>query len=505
MMRCIIALCMIVAMPSGAAATWTSQSSAAFTGYARGSPTLLAADLRRLQDFDALLRLVTGAAPAESTARLPIFFINSSEIKDFGLSNSRVDGFYSSGPGLTAAFLAVDRARGDDPLTVLFHEYTHHFMFASGRATYPPWYVEGLAEYLSTARLARGEARVGDVSPGRAYRLLRGDWLPLHRVLTSRIADLKRDEIGQFYAQSWLLVHYLTRDDDRRARMKTYLTALNRGTPSDAAFEAAFGIDDKAMEARLHVYLASREITLSRFGFAGAASDTLTAPVTLPRAADALLLPSLRLAKLPFRWHAGADVAASETALLDEVRGTAARFPGDAFGETVRCEAEIKLGDRAAGVAALDIALAAHPDDPQLLYLRGAALLADALDAARAGRDPRETMREARVALTRANRFRPDDYRILTAHARTYRLSDLPPAEVEVLLRATELAPQIAATAILAARAVLAQRRDAALAKLLLAPIANNPHGGSEAATATRLIAAIDRDAALPADTGVAD
>ena len=37
-----------------------------------------------------------------------------------------------------------------DPQQVLFHEYTHHFMFQHFSAAYPSWYVEGFAETAAT-------------------------------------------------------------------------------------------------------------------------------------------------------------------------------------------------------------------------------------------------------------------------------------------------------------------------------------------------------------------
>ena len=498
-----IAVLIAATLPVAAAAAWTTAATDNLAGYTRGSSTVLTTKLRELQDFDALLRVVTQAAPAPSAAKLPIYFVKGSEFRHFGVTNPNIDGFYTSGPGLTAAFIAFDRGRGGDG-TTLFHEYAHHFMFASGRSAYPAWYVEGLAEYLSTARLERGVATVGDASRGRAVTLVRGIWLPLAKVLTTRPADLKRDEIGQFYAQSWLLVHYLTRDDTRRTQLKAYLAALNRGVGTEAAFASAFGTDPPAMEKALRTYMTSRALTLTRFNFAGAETNSLTPPAALPDSADMLLVPSLRLARRSFaRTAPDADgVAPDDAALLAEVRAGAAAFTGDAFADAVRIEAELKLGDRAAGVAALDAAIAAHRDDAQLLYMRGMTLIADGIAAARAGGEPVETMRRARVALTAANRLRPDDYRILAAHARTYRLSAMPAKEIDVVLRASDLAPQVASVATFAARAVLAVRGDKALAKALLEPVAANPHGGAAAAQAAAMIASIDRDTPLgPVDT----
>ncbi|MBI5941916.1 MAG: hypothetical protein HY859_15985, partial [Caulobacterales bacterium] len=72
------------------------------------------------------------------------------------------------------------------------------------------------------------------------------------------------------------------------------------------------------------------------------------------------------------------------------------------------------------------------------------------------------------------------------------------------LLRAHELAPQVAPVTLAAARALMRRGRfDTAIT--LLAPLANSPHGGGLAAAATRLIAQAKKGQADVADSTPVD
>ncbi|TRW14531.1 hypothetical protein [Glacieibacterium frigidum] len=487
MLARVVALILLV-LPAAVQAAWLRAETASFVGYSNGSERSLREKMGELQEFDQLLRLLTGIEPSGSAAKLPIYFVENGEFATLGMPARNVGGFYRAGPGYIAAFVGTSRTgAGDSDNHVLFHEYTHHFMLQNSRAAYPAWYVEGFAEYVSTARFEKTFTEFGGVGLGRAYALLAKAWLPVRTVMTSRVTDMSTYDRGQFYAMSWLAVHYLSRDEGRRAQLRAYLKAIDTGTPPDDAFTKSFGLSYEDFGKALRRYLDGKDITVTRISGAQAGraqGDPVVALTRLPPAADRLVVPAAALAALDFRPASarGAGDAAREKRLLGIVRAAPA---GDDFADLIVAEAEIKLGDRAVGIARLDARLAREPDNAQALYLRGMTQLIDA----EATRD-KEGLRRARVLLTRANAARPDDYRILAGHARSYATIDLPPKEVEVLMRAVELAPQVAELAIQAAR-VQARRGDRATAKALLMPLANSPHGGGLAQAAARLLAAI--------------
>ena len=310
-------------------------------------------------------------------------------------------------------------------------------------------------------------------------------WLPGKTLFTARTDELKRDlDRSVFYAQAWRAVHYIVRDPVRNQAMRAYLTALNHGTAPEAAFRNAFGMDYEAMVKAMRSYITGRAATVSTLSGSSTgrqASEDGINITTLDPAADDLLLPAAQLAFLLV--PAGAPtVRKADEAILGAVRTAAAKHPGDPFAVAVHAEAEIKLGDRAAVIALLDTGLAARPTDAQLNYLRGLTLIGPKASPA--------DRRQGRIRLTRANTARPDDYRILAAYVRSFATLDLPESAVAVLMRATELAPQIAEIALQAAL-VQAKRGDRTLAQDLLRPIANDPHGSAGARAAAQVLAAL--------------
>ncbi len=487
MFRAAASLALLVTLAAPVRAACLRADSPAFVGYSRTTDRDLRIQLTKLQQFDALVRRLTGLDP-QGISPLAVYFVQGRDFPGLGVAGAEVVGFYASSPGTTGAFIATDRARsnfGGGVSLTIFHEYTHYFMFHATRAAYPAWYVEGFAEYLSTAQFGPGWAEFGGFDKGRVFGLLLMKWLPMQQVMTARVGDFKTvEQVAQFYAQSWLTVHYLSREPARRQQLNRYLAALNRGEPAATAFGECFGVGFEAFGERLRAYLKGHDFSRSRISGVAAASDPVTAVTALPKSANDLLLPAVRLAMLsapPAKPKP--ETTAARARLLQTIR-RATPATGDAFADATRAEAEIKLGDRADGLARLGALLARDPGDAQALYLRGVAMLDDA-------GDPTARL-AARKLLARANAARPDDYRILFAHARSFDSLDLPDREVEVLLRANALAPdvgEIAATAAL----VLARRGDKAQAVALLTPIANNPHGGSASVGAAQLVEAIGR------------
>ncbi|MEM8934361.1 MAG: hypothetical protein AAGE94_24420, partial [Acidobacteriota bacterium] len=95
----------------------------------------------------------------------------------------------------------------------------------------PRWAEEGLAEVYASVAPVDGRLLVGAPDPVHAEALA-GDWLPLSELLTVDDLGAPRYRVGRartlFYAQSWLLVHYLWSDPTRR---NEWLTMLRAGRP----------------------------------------------------------------------------------------------------------------------------------------------------------------------------------------------------------------------------------------------------------------------------------
>jgi len=138
---------------------------------------------------------------------------------------------------------------------ITYHEYTHHIISTYSNRVYPRWYDEGYADYLSTFQIdKKGVVKIGLANENRALALARAQqkasWLDMD-ILTNSIRNypwgrgksLKTTNTQtQFYAQSWLAVHYIVSNKDYAHKVKDYLSAVNQADAPDNVFETSFGI-----------------------------------------------------------------------------------------------------------------------------------------------------------------------------------------------------------------------------------------------------------------------
>jgi tetratricopeptide (TPR) repeat protein len=477
-----VAALLMAWFPSAAPAAWREARTPNFTVYSDGSERQLRTFAARLEDFDRLLRKLTGTAtpPPE---RLAVFLVESAEAvaTTIGMDMPGIRGFYAARPGGTAALAARTDLSNQTGSEVLQHEYTHHFMRRYYPAYYPTWYVEGFAEYLATVRLSGERAEIGRPNAGRANSLVNKAWMPLDTLLTANLWRLSPTDRSQFYAESWLLTHYLLGASERNAALQRYLTALNQRAAEPVAFQNAFGMDHAALNTELRRYRDGK------IGWASIATPPPFPPTEvevrgLPESADDLLLPRVAV------MLGVADAHKADT--LAAVRKAAAHHADDAFAKRVLARAEIALGDRGAGIALLDALLAAAPDDAELLHQRGLATqLAGTADAA----TRRDRYAEARDWLERAINVDPTLYPAHYDYARILPGAD---AQLAALLAARTLAPHVGAIG-LATATVLIQHKRYDDAAVILRPIAADPHGAQQA---TRAIEMLDKLPGASAD-----
>ncbi|WP_426165476.1 hypothetical protein [Sandarakinorhabdus sp. DWP1-3-1] len=456
------ALLLIAAAP--ALATWRVAETAHFRVYDRQSEKRLRERATLLEDYVALLKLLTNRRDLpEGAPRLDVFLIDDvADAMPFERPDQNIAGFYVATPGRIAAF-AETGATGQ---VILLHEYTHHFMLGSNTAAYPKWYVEGFAEYFATAKFNADTIEFGGVPPGRGSQLVRGDWLPLTRLLARDPALRGPAETAAFYAESWLLAHYLQRVPGQSARLRAYLAAVAGGADSLSAFREHVDPDIEAFERRLRRYMTSRDMTLSRFPRPSVAAADVRV-TALPPSADALLLRLTALELTRPRDNRRA---------LAEITKATARYPGDAFARRVLAFATLRLGDRGAAAPLIDALLAEAPDDAKLLRWR--ALASDGADRA-----------AMRRLLVRSYRADPSDWRTMLAYVRLAdpRIGRLDDNDLAVALRAHELAPQVGEVVLVTATA-LAQADRLAEASRILAPLAYSSHNVAMTAIAGALL-----------------
>ncbi|MFC0365128.1 MULTISPECIES: hypothetical protein [Sphingobium] len=455
--------------PSVAHARWMEARSDNFIVTSDGNEADLRESATLLENYDQLLRSLTGTSAPPSPARLKVYMVSSAgKLRQVARLPDGARGVYMARVGGTAA-LAV---RGDRPglggEEVLLHEYTHHFMTRYYPAAYPAWYSEGFAEYVMTARFLADRIEIGRPNPGRAASLLNGTWLPVERIFASGRRGLSAAQLPQFYAESWLIVHYLFAALERREALIRYLADLHRGIAEPAAFRSAFGKDHAAFEIDLKRY-RDGGLGFGSMGRHQGPSPAITVSA-LPASADDLLLHQLAL-------NLGMADPALEAETLAAIRTVAARYPDDPYAQRVRARVEIGSGDRAAGVAMIDKLIAQMPSDAELLYYRG---IADFFTGRRDEARRPELYAAAHGWFAKAVEADPGYYTAL------YRLALTAPDTsagrtdkvVGQLLVAHRLAPLVGDIAIGAATALVARRRYAEATAAIM-PIAANPHGAN--------------------------
>lgn len=460
-----------------AQAEWRRAESANFIVYSEAGEGRLREQVTLLEDYAALLRLLTGTRSPPSPNKLRVYFVRGpgqlNQVRDVGRN---VGGFYVARAEGIGAF--VDTSTDDEMLTtneILFHEYAHHYMLQYHNRAYPPWYVEGFAEYLMTARFRPTTIEFGLPNRGRAWILSnRENWLSMERLLFS-LEPPSRSDVGAFYAQAWLLTHYLFNDPARTAALNVYLGAINRGDEPRAAFQASFGITPARMQRDLTAYAFGNSMTYSRLSRASASRPPPMAVTMLPGAGDDLVLVEANL-------HVGTD---RPDALLVRARRAAAGRT-DSFAMRVLAHAEATYGDGDAADRLLTALLAGSPNDAELLYLQGMRhLVAGRRDpAARAVR-----FRQARSWFGRAHRADPNHYQTLYRYAEAHlgEPNFISENNANILLLARRLAPQVAEIR-MAAASMLIIRREFEEAAALLRPLAAAAHNETIAAAARALM-----------------
>ena len=473
------ALAAFVLMLAGPArAEWLRAESPNFIAYSESRESRVREQVAQLEDFDRLLRMLSGTTTAPSPSKLNIYFVRGGAgLNAIRPMRASAAGFYTA--SLEGPIAVVDETQntGENNNDLLFHEYAHHFMLQYHPAAYPAWYVEGFAEYVMTARIFPNRMEFGHYNPGRAYVLSeRRDWLPWERILfPAENQRLSADDLGRFYAQSWLLVHYLVRDEGRRLKLRSYFAALSRGDEPRQAFATAFGTSLADLGRAMQRY--PDEMTFTRGTRAEAAVAPAIAVRRLPESADDLLLAYAAV-------KAGVPEARRE-ALLARIRRDGARH-ADPFARRVLAHAEILYGDPAAAEPLLDVLLQAAPNDADLLYLRGLRhiMAGQANAAVRAAQ-----YRLAQPWLVRAHRANENHFPALFRYAQSLSLERrfVSDNTQNVLLLAAHLAPQVPGIRIAAARMLL--RRDQFdTAEALLRPLTGSAHRSAGADEAARLL-----------------
>jgi tetratricopeptide (TPR) repeat protein len=216
------------------------------------------------------MRAVFGALLTKAKVNLPVplqivAFRNTKEFRQFAPlwqgKPTQLAGLFQAGPD--RSFILLDMSV-EDPWTVVFHEYAHQLLNGNITAETQLWFDEGFAEYFSTIEVDGKQVKLGKKPPP-------GDWEVLHQYGMMKVSDLFRvqhnsreynegDRRSVFYAESWLLVHYLY-DTKQVAKLSPFFNAvIDRKVSIEDGIQQAFGMSAPQFDKTLREYMARGQV-----------------------------------------------------------------------------------------------------------------------------------------------------------------------------------------------------------------------------------------------------
>ncbi len=263
--------------------------------------------------------------------------------------------------GQSQDYIALDlSSEGDSKWQTVFHEYAH-LLLNSNTAEYPVWFDEGFAEFFSTIDFSGKETMVGRAPESDAELVLHSRLVPVVQMFSVRHDSATYNESGDhrsmFYAESWLIVHYLY-DHKLTPNLTRYFAAIREtGRQDDAQFKQYLGMSFAEFDRTLESYIRSGSITGYRTALpAGIDAGAFTAKILTDN--DAMV--------------AVADMHANERDRQDQAIGelqqALVRDPNNIVAESGLGYAYLMKRDFEHAAPHLEKAAAAGSNDPMIHY-----------------------------------------------------------------------------------------------------------------------------------------
>ena len=471
--------------------TWIKAQSDHFTLYSNAPENNTRSYIKDLEQFRALTLLLLGSSDAGPQPRFTLYLLNNQDqIKLVRPSySSGVAGVYfNCGEGdsaYSASLTKGDMYDDQDPsLIVLFHEYSHFVMFQHARTYYPPWYIEGFAEFLSTAAPAKDKISIGENNKMRSWTLAADRQIPYERVLKPSFGfagdkSVNPWEVESFYAQSWLLTHYMLSDTTRTKALNVYFADLAKGADPVKSFEADTGIKVATLATTLDHY--SHSMMYLNVPVPSYADASIAVSHVAPAEGAWLLDRSLLTTCMP---------AEQGKSVLGRLQAQSAAAPADVDLKLAVARAQLLYDKPETAEATLSPIIDAHPDSFEANYLMGRVYMTES--EALVDKDQRDLVDAARGFFVAAYKLDKTNATNLFFLARSFQSKPgFPDANaVNAANAAHILAPSIAEYAIFDAFVNLSVgKRDEAVA--MLTPYAGDPHNREQAEKLQKAIDAI--------------
>jgi len=213
-----------------------------------------AVDLAR---FIAVVERLVSAEPPKTPARV---FLIDENVEKLLVQSRSIAGYTS--PSLTGYDLVIRGTSTHDPVRrgVFLHEFTHYLTLRNRKLMYPAWYEEGFAEFLGTIRKRGNTMEIGSAPDWRVNEFVALEQYGRARYpfdLKPTLAWTRASGVPYpiaFYATSWLTVHYLNGDPERRKQLATMIQLQGKGMDWEEAFHRSFpeSIDDLEHKIERH-------------------------------------------------------------------------------------------------------------------------------------------------------------------------------------------------------------------------------------------------------------
>lgn len=220
----------------------------------------------------ALARVLPGAATRAAVPTVVVVFETQRSFEPyrprFNGKPIQLGGYFVSTNDQNIVALAIESH--ERALRTIFHEYAH-LVVANMVRDLPAWVSEGLAEYYSTFSVQDDGriAVVGRPIPEHLLRLNNERLIPHAELLnvdqTSALYN-EGERRSVFYAQSWALVHMLTRGrPDRSKQLAQYIAHAGSGMSPTEAWTKVFGTIN--INAEIQRYVGASTMTALKYTF----------------------------------------------------------------------------------------------------------------------------------------------------------------------------------------------------------------------------------------------
>jgi tetratricopeptide (TPR) repeat protein len=245
---------------------WFETRTAHFNIYSCGPPPEVNKVAAQLEEFCEAYSLLAGTQAVASPPIVVMAFPDHKAMKPFlplhGGQPEKFAGFFQHGTDENLIVLSLPEVgTAAMEMPVVFHEYAH-LLFRRNDRLWPLWLKEGMAEVYSTFETTGYSAFIAQPIDLHLRLLAHEPLLPLAElfaVTRDSPSYTEREHQRIFYAESWLLTHFLMAGDNAgyRSRFGDFTTLLREGQNPVPAFTNALRTTLPAVETDLRRYLAA--------------------------------------------------------------------------------------------------------------------------------------------------------------------------------------------------------------------------------------------------------